>query len=876
MLKRIALIVVFLAVSLTLAGSLALWVILSRWVPTKGKALVIDTVERHVPAVMSIGAMRYEPLRGFLLEEVRVTDPLSGDTWLAGPAIRVRIGWLPLLLSREVAFHAEAPITAPCRTSLTVSGRYRLRQPSLKLNISSEDIPVSSLTAPLTRHVPPALEDGTLRLRLHLRQLPDIPWQISGRVTGADLVWADPSWRLMGDAVIEGEAQPPQRPHDHWRLQAEARFSDARLEGFPDVGPISEIQGAIRISPEQLELRQVTGTALGSPWTLEGTVTLGERPSFEVLLTSRAALSPLIEAFPRLASEWKPDGAADVRAVCRGPLEPAAAVDCLARAEFRDVTLTGRHLAHPITRITGAAAYDLPLRRLSILQLEGRILDEALSLNGDVILSSAPALSLAVKGALPLTMAAGWLPPGGALTQVEGTAALDLRINGRGDAPRVLGRVELRNARATVAALAKTLEDVTGAIELDEAGLSTRGMTLRVDDRPFTLTGAVVPGAMPFVTASVQFPEGWCRLASRISPEELLIDDGNLRVHHSQVTLRGRLSRTAERPSVVRVEGRIELGELSAFPFAPLPALEPWRLRGQAAVEATVQGRLSRWADADIRGQMRADAVSIRDVPLEQALATFEQEDRVLRLRIPSAVVAGGRCSGELSVDYRERLRNYLAQADLTGVQLERFTQVIPAWRDRSVTGQASGHLALSGLWEERVTWRGSGWLNAQGRQLGDVPLLDTLFRGLFRALANRLGLETLGRGEVTQASLRWKLTDQRLFTDDLRLGGLTGGEPVALYAKGSVGLDGTLDLVIEPEFSEGTILQAPAVSSLAGAVLQAANRVERLRRLVGRHRMTGTLKNPDYRFEFSMQEVLKQLAPAPADLLQGLFDAVR
>ena len=104
----------------------------------------------------------------------------------------------------------------------------------------------------------------------------------------------------------------------------------------------------------------------------------------------------------------------------------------------------------------------------------------------------------------------------------------------------------------------------------------------------------------------------------------------------------------------------------------------------------------------------------------------------------------------------------------------------------------------------------------------------------------------------------------------------MAGTEPVAIYAKGSVGFDQTLDFVIEPELSEGVVLQAPTTASLAGTVLKAAGQLERLRRLIGRHRLTGTLKEPVYRFEFGTQDVLKQLAPGPTDILQNIFDAVR
>ncbi|MBI3321923.1 MAG: hypothetical protein HYZ91_06630, partial [Candidatus Omnitrophica bacterium] len=94
--------------------------------------------------------------------------------------------------------------------------------------------------------------------------------------------------------------------------------------------------------------------------------------------------------------------------------------------------------------------------------------------------------------------------------------------------------------------------------------------------------------------------------------------------------------------------------------------------------------------------------------------------------------------------------------------------------------------------------------------------------------------------------------------------------------ANGSVGFDRSLDFVIEPELSERIVLQSPTTSTLAATVLKAAGQLDRLRRLIGRHRLTGTLDHPTYRFELSTQEIFKQLAPAAGDFLQQLLESVR
>ena len=131
-------------------------------------------------------------------------------------------------------------------------------------------------------------------------------------------------------------------------------------------------------------------------------------------------------------------------------------------------------------------------------------------------------------------------------------------------------------------------------------------------------------------------------------------------------------------------------------------------------------------------------------------------------------------------------------------------------------------------------------------------------------------------RQQITQVSVQWQLANERFSTKDLRLGGLAGTEPMAIYGTGSVGLDQTLDLVIDPELSEASLLQAPTTSSITGVVLKAIGKLETLRRLVGRHRLTGTIKKPNYRFEVGQQDILKEVDPSnPAGLLQDIIKSL-
>jgi len=881
--RRAALIAVAAVAAGALIGHLALWAFLAAWAPGNGKARLIQALEQAWPVTVTIESLRYGPVRGFRLTQVRVVDRDSQELWGAIPAMRAQVDWVSLLLARQVRFRGRAVLDSPAKTTLAFSGRYRLRDGSLILSAQTAELPLGSLSGPLTRHLPPALRDGTVRGQLHLRRPAKSPPTITGRLIGTGLVFAAGQSRIRGDLTLNGTASPPTTPDGPWSLTGLATLRRAALDGVPVAGTITHVEGSARLLGDRIEVETLTGTFLGSPWTLEGDV--GWQPlRLEALASSRVELARAAEALPALSPAWEPMGAADLRIACRGAFSPSLLLDCLAQADVRGATLAGAKLAEPLTDLTGRVTYDLLAREAASTQLTGRLGGEPFTMAGALRVADPPVLALRVSGTLPLELVRSWLPDPDAVSGLGGVVRIDVEARGPAASPRLLGELELKGLRVRMAKPALQMEGLTGTIHLARDRIEIPEAALRLNGQPLALNATLTPkpgGGMslqdlPGVEASVTFPQGRLKLQGRLTPEEVVLTEARLTTAATRLSLAGTLARMAGRQSALDLSGVVEPSELGTLPFISLPAVSSWKLAGETQVEAQFRGNLADWASSEMRGRFRARALRVRGVPLDQVVGTLEQGQRVMRLRVVSGLLAEGRLAGELTVDDRPATRGYLLQAGVTGVQLAALAQSIPAWKSRELTGQASTHLLLSGQWKDRASWLGEGWLTASGERLGDVPLLEKVSEGLFGVLAERLGLESLRRAQITEASVQWRLARERFSTDNLRLGGRAGIEPITVYARGSVDFDQTLDFIIEPEVSEVALLQAPTTSTLASTVLKAAGQLDRLRRLIGRHRLTGTLQHPVYRFEFSTQEILRQLAPGPSTLFQNLFDATR
>src|SRR3989338_3994429 len=643
------------------------------------------------------------------------------------------------------------------------------------------------------------------------------------------------------------------------------RLPDQWTSGDPP-WEVRDLKGLFALNNQRAVIERLQGTTFSFPWQLGGTIDALEtpRPTADLFLQTRGEVSSVPARLLGAVASWQPAGTVELQLVCRGPVRDWSLVEVMAQAVIRNGAVTVPRWPNRLKQIEARLQYDHLARQLTIASLSAATQGAALSMHGTATLTSPPTVNLTASGQADLALVRSALPEGHAIQQAAGTVQASARIQGRLPDVQWQAEAKLTQASVTMQPLTDPLQHLQGTIRGSNAALTTDDLTFTYKQVPVQVRATMTEWpAAPHIDGELKAQDLTVTLLAVRRPDRLDVEAGSrLVLRGSMVDVRGEISPFETGAVDMILSGTIDPADVDHLPWVNLDQLHDWAIQGDVGFRLRAVGPRNDVTGLTLGGSLRAQGLRIRGVAVQELHLTIQQADRRLVVESSRTVVAGGLVVGEYSLNHAQQPSSFFLKADVTSIDLAQVAASVPAWQNRGGSGAASAHLTLSGEEGHGASVRGEGWINATGERLANLPLLDKVLGGLFGMLGEHLGLSSLRRAEITSIAGQWRLSQQRFVTEDLRLGAMAGTEPIALYVRGSVGLDKTLDLTVEPELSEQLVLESSTTSTLSSTVLQAMGGLERLRRMIGRHHIGGTIDKPDYKFEVSLDQLLNQLLP--------------
>lgn len=420
--------------------------------------------------------------------------------------------------------------------------------------------------------------------------------------------------------------------------------------------------------------------------------------------------------------------------------------------------------------------------------------------------------------------------------------------------------VTLDHGELSIPGLAQPLRTIAGTLRYAAETVTVDPLTFTHAGVPYSGTAHITALSQePHVVAQLQRPDVHCRLEAAVAEDRVSLTRCDATFHASRLTLMGDITRSPTPTLNLYAEGVLALADAARWPTIA-QVMRDWPFSGTVPFTLFLAGPLRNFAALEGGLKLSPTTVQLRETPVRVQRAAVQWRAGRITLEALDADVATGSLSaqGEASLPLASgpcRGRLVLDRVDIAPMARSFWPESA-----RPATGLLTARSEIDGARCEGSALHGTGAFHLSEGRLGSVPLFDKVLWGLLGNLADRLGYAELRRAEITQASGRWSLVDGKMQTDDTVVIAQYAGSAIPIQLRGWIGLDQQVDLLVEPRLPPDLLQQAPNIPQAIRELARAAVTVSDLKQLVGRQRITGTLQQPVSRFEFSFDELLRQL----------------
>lgn len=765
--------------------------------PERVKAVVLPLAERALQRPVTLGEIRVGLFSGIELRDLAVGEPGETEPFVAAERAVLRFRLLPLLTKRVLIDEVA------------------LERPSIRVirradgSFSFADLLAAGDESAAAPRSAAGEGEGAFDLFVTTARIRDGRLLFTDRQVGASIELSE----LVLDAVgISRDGAVPFKVAA--RLQGAPLKANGLVQPLRKTGKVSlDLQGLDVLGFEPYLRGKIPGTLDRLLLDLRGDFDLHERGIAAKGSLAARELGLRLNALPSAPLRGA-EGKADYDLLYepeRDRLELTSLAVALNRLEMR--------LAGILTELGDAARGELTLTvpGLDLAALGTALPPALLGKAGELALAGTLRGSAALSG--PLDQPQRLLRDGEVtLEQVQASVG--------GVRPTIDGRIALAGETARIVTLNARVGELAAAVAGRIDGLFTTPSADLTVTVPRVELSRALAAAPPDAVKSVSgfAPEGQfeavARLAGPLAKPEALLKSADLQLAGVKVTaggqrpeFDGRIKVTGDRLAteglIMRLGGntaqlRVTAANLFGKPVnvtADLTAqrflIEPLLQGGGAAAPpGTAESRTGAAAEPpplQAAGTVRIGETTWKGLSVRDFVAEYALRDAQLTVGRMTGGIAGGSFSNTARIDLRPAQPAYTAELSLQGVQADPLLTAVAPQAAGTLFGAMSVQASLAGS--------GTAWEAISRSLSGDAML--TLRDGrlvspaLVQGLATFLQLQNLNEIAFSDFRGRTKIVNGRAELDST-----LAGKQLRLFPKGSLGLDGSLDLTMDTRIS--------------------------------------------------------------------------
>ena len=417
--------------------------------------------------------------------------------------------------------------------------------------------------------------------------------------------------------------------------------------------------------------------------------------------------------------------------------------------------------------------------------------------------------------------------------------------------PQVNGSLDITQAEAKLDKLNYPLQEISGRIGFTQSAIRWQDLNFQYQDIMYKTTGALTNFASPWVQLSLISSDLSIDSAFNIKDKFITISSLQGTYGNSKFFIAGTVSTSTPEAVEVSLEGGsdINLKDLKSIFKNLSQKLDTVKPEGIVHAKFGIDGNLN-----DIKNCALGVALSSPDVSLYGLHATdfflnYNQASGLAEIPLGHLSLYDGTLDLTGKLNLSSENLPYWINANMQNVKIEKLKFDAGA-KDKDVAGTIQAEVKINGFSNDLAKINGLGKIAITNGKLWEL--------NLFKGFGQLLFAQDFSRIIFKEGNADFIIQDKYIASDNLRL----KSDLADLAGSCKIGFDGSLDAGIRIEVMDEMVPLTGTFKDVATAIIGRAGKF-------GSIKISGTLKEPKYKFKPAVMDILNSLKDAILDNIQ-------
>jgi hypothetical protein len=410
--------------------------------------------------------------------------------------------------------------------------------------------------------------------------------------------------------------------------------------------------------------------------------------------------------------------------------------------------------------------------------------------------------------------------------------------------PNYTGILEFKGARVKLEALPESFEEISGKLEFLPDQLKWEGLNFQYLKVPYKTSGTLTNFISPGVQLEISSPDISLQSNFAYAGNRLNLLSLKGRYHNSDFSIGGAIVMAdKEGPQAELVgEGLVDLKDLGGLLPKFKAQIESAKPKGALKLQVKANGNISDFRKLTVEAQASGGNISAYGLRAEDFSFNYNQAEGIAEVPLLHMALYGGILEANARLNLNSDNFPYLITVNAQGLKLEQL-KADTAVKDQDISGTLAAQVKVNGFKDlEKI--------NGAGNILVSEGKLWQL--NLFKGLGSLLFTKDFSSIVFQEASCDFLIQDKYIATENLKM----LSNVADLEGKARVGFDSSLDISLNVKVLDENAPLTGTFKDVTTAVIGQAGKF-------GVIRITGTLKEPKYKFQTAVVDIIKGLKNA-------------